>query len=366
MPTTTETRVNDLIINKMSKAQFDALQEKSPTELYIVEGDSNAIYAEQTLALPTAAEGLLGKVYQYIGATDANYTQNYFYKCVSSGSPAVYSWQQVNVQPAVDPLPSQSGNAGKFLTTDGTDASWSDKPLVNNMVGGLGIYGETSSTNGIAIGARNISSIVRAQAANASVAIGDVAKASTRSIAIGASTEASSGSGLQDHSIAIGLGAKTTATGAIQLGGSRTNVTATNSDANTVKIANANGNFEIMSADGTIPEARLADTTGAVQGQVLTLDANGNAVWSNPSSGGPTSVQVTLQGGSANWPSNTQSVTVQGVTTTNTIFAGAAPNSVHDYDTAGIICTAQNTDSLTFECVNIPSNDITVNVLIMA
>ena len=145
MPTTTETRVNDLIINKMSRAQFDALQEKSPTELYIVEGDSNAIYAEQITALPTAAEGNLGKVYQYIGATDANYTQNYFYKCVSSGSPAVYSWQQVNVQPAVDPLPSQSGQSGKFLTTNGSAASWA---TVDALPSQTGQSGKVLGTNG--------------------------------------------------------------------------------------------------------------------------------------------------------------------------------------------------------------------------
>ena len=143
--------------------------------------------------------------------------------------------------------------------------------------------------------------------------------------------------------------------------------TGTNTESNTFKVGFMGvGSYKMLDSDGTIPEARLADTTNATQGQVLTLDANGNAEWSNPASGGPTSVQVTLQGGAANWPSNTQSATVQGVTTTNTIFAGAAPNSVHDYDAAGVICTAQTTDSLTFECTNIPSNDITVNVLIMA
>ena len=100
MPTTTDIRVNDLIINKMTQEQYDALPEKSPTELYVIEGDSNLIYAEQAVALPTASADNLGKLYQYIGATDANYTQNYFYKCTSAGDPAVYSWTQVDVQPA--------------------------------------------------------------------------------------------------------------------------------------------------------------------------------------------------------------------------------------------------------------------------
>ena len=36
-----------------------------------------------------------------------------------------------------------------------------------------------------------------------------------------------------------------------------------------------------MSADGTIPEARLANTTSATEGQVLQLDSNNNAVWAD-------------------------------------------------------------------------------------
>lgn len=83
--------------------------------------------AIQVSTMPTAGVDELGKVYQFIGTTDANYTNGYFYKCVSDGgNPATYSWEQVDVQPAVDPLPSQSGNSGKFLTTNGTTASWTD------------------------------------------------------------------------------------------------------------------------------------------------------------------------------------------------------------------------------------------------
>lgn len=81
----------------------------------------------QVSTMPTASATEEGKIYQFIGTTDANYTNGYFYKCISDGqNPATYSWEQVNVQPAPSGLPSQTGNAGKFLTTDGTDASWSD------------------------------------------------------------------------------------------------------------------------------------------------------------------------------------------------------------------------------------------------
>lgn len=37
-----------------------------------------------------------------------------------------YAWTQIDVQPAGSSLPDQTGQSGKFLTTDGTDASWSD------------------------------------------------------------------------------------------------------------------------------------------------------------------------------------------------------------------------------------------------
>ena len=52
------------------------------------------------------------------------------------------------------------------------------------------------------------------------------------------------------------------ATYAIQLGGYRT----VNSDANTFKVGNANGNFEMMDANGNLPADRLASTTGLADG----------------------------------------------------------------------------------------------------
>ena len=81
----------------------------------------------QRSTMPQASADELGNIYQFTGTTDANYTNGYFYKCVSDGQePATYSWSQVSVQPAPSGLPDQTGQSGKFLTTDGTDASWSD------------------------------------------------------------------------------------------------------------------------------------------------------------------------------------------------------------------------------------------------
>ena len=70
------------------------------------------------------------------------------------------------------------------------------------------------------------------------------------SVAIGYNSSASSG-------VAIGSGAKATGMFSIQIG------TATNTDTKTVKFFNGNANYEIMSADGTIPAARHASLPAA-------------------------------------------------------------------------------------------------------
>lgn len=36
--------------------------------------------------MPVASQGNVGKIFQYVGTTDANYTNGYFYKCVQTGS----------------------------------------------------------------------------------------------------------------------------------------------------------------------------------------------------------------------------------------------------------------------------------------
>lgn len=55
----------------------------------------------QVSVLPSPSTSNLGNVYQYIGTTDANYVNGFFYKCVSNGLvPPTYSWVQIDVQPA--------------------------------------------------------------------------------------------------------------------------------------------------------------------------------------------------------------------------------------------------------------------------
>ena len=227
----------------------------------------------------------------------------------------------------VSSLPSQTGQSGKFLTTDGTDASWSDKPLVNNATSSLfpdtclsilgqnnnsgyvttvgvgtqssgsgtavgyaakatGQYGvavgreSSAGSNGVAVGYHNT-------AGNKGVCLGDSNSMSTTGIAVG---NGISSSGF--NSISIGFKVGATAAGAIQLGGNN-NLSSNiiNNETGTFKVCLSTSiantfNYKLLDIDGTIPEARLADTTNAQQGDVLTLDSNGNAVWQAGSSGG--------------------------------------------------------------------------------
>ena len=128
MPTVT--KVDDLKINKLTKAQYDAAVQAGTigeNEISII---TDLDSTPQIDILPTADVTQEGKIYQYIGTTNANYINGYFYKCISDGAVTpTYSWTQVDVQPSPDPLPSQTGQSGKFLTTDGTNTSW-DEPIV--------------------------------------------------------------------------------------------------------------------------------------------------------------------------------------------------------------------------------------------
>lgn len=65
------------------------------------------------------------------------------------------------------------------------------------------------------------------------------------------------------------------------------------------------------------------------------------------------------------WTSNQQTVTVSGVTTSNTVIVSPAPASYDAYCEAGIYCSAQAANSLTFKCDTAPSASLTVNVMIV-
>lgn len=67
----------------------------------------------------------------------------------------------------------------------------------------------------------------------------------------------------------------------------------------------------------------------------------------------------------SSWSNKTQTVSVTGVTASNTVFVTAAPTSIEAYSAAGIICTTQGNGTLTFTCKYTPSLNITINVVML-
>lgn len=79
----------------------------------------------------------------------------------------------------------------------------------------------------------------------------------------------------------------------------------------------------------------------------------------------PTSIAITLT--TSGWSSNTQTVTVSGVSASETaqlITPTPAIASQSAYYEAGIMCTNQGTNSLTFTCQTVPTSNLTVYVVI--
>ena len=78
----------------------------SEKKLYILNSDLvtwSLFSAGGVIEMPTPSETELNNIVQYIGETTEDYTQGYFYKCISDGAdPATYSWERIDVQPHQD------------------------------------------------------------------------------------------------------------------------------------------------------------------------------------------------------------------------------------------------------------------------
>lgn len=66
-----------------------------------------------------------------------------------------------------------------------------------------------------------------------------------------------------------------------------------------------------------------------------------------------------------NWSSDSQTITATGVKADNVIFIAPTPENQAAYTFAGIICTTQGVNSLTFTCTTTPTADIQVQVVII-
>lgn len=116
--------------------------------------------------------------------------------------------------------------------------------------------------------------------------------------------------------------------------------------------------------DGRQVTGTLADFSGGAHGLVPASSSStqgnylrGDGTW------GITPKTKTLT--TAGWSNGTQTVTVSGVTASNTVIVSPAPASADVYAAAGVRCTAQAANSLTFSCASTPTEALTVNVMIM-
>lgn len=67
----------------------------------------------------------------------------------------------------------------------------------------------------------------------------------------------------------------------------------------------------------------------------------------------------------ATWSENLQTVEVAGVTEDNSIIVGAAPESYIPYAEGNVRCSGQGDGTLTFQCDDVPGEDLTVNIMIL-
>ena len=115
----TSTTLSTLNINKLTRAQYDAAVQGGvigPTDISIIT-DEGFEAIPQYSTMPTASADNVGEVVQYIGASDATYTHNFFYECIEDSG--TYSWNQTNVQP--------DNNTNDYTAL-------LNKPSINNVV----------------------------------------------------------------------------------------------------------------------------------------------------------------------------------------------------------------------------------------
>lgn len=120
--------------------------------------------------------------------------------------------------------------------------------------------------------------------------------------------------------------------------------------------------------------------TRTVNGKALSADVTLNAadVGARAASWMPTAADVgalpvqyapkkfTISLEASGWQSNQKTITVEGITTGNIVLL--SPASKADADTwtaAGVWCTGQGANSLTFSCESVPSSAIGLNLMIL-
>ncbi len=72
---------------------------------------------------------------------------------------------------------------------------------------------------------------------------------------------------------------------------------------------------------------------------------------------------VTIQ--VSDWQNNSCTVTASGVTVENMVILSPEPASMSAYAAAGVQCTAQGANTLTFTCTTTPTSSLTINFIVL-
>lgn len=107
-----------------------------------------------------------------------------------------------------------------------------------------------------------------------------------------------------------------------------------------------------------VTNAKIANgavSTGKIASQAVTMTKIAE---------GATRTTATITLTVVGWSDNAQTVDVSSVKADSTVIVSPAPASFKAYGEAGIYCSAQAADKLTFTCDSVPTAAITVNVVI--
>lgn len=218
-----------------------------------------------------------------------------------------------------DILPTQTDNAGKFLVTNGTSASWSN---------------EIKSTDA------NVSAILTLKSQN------------------------------NDYAQFYKRNSTTTNLFGVSVYKNNTHLSGIDFNNTSVVISHNNVGFYFSGTNNSFYSNKTGISLGMsskIWANVYTNKLNNGSDITVPAVGGEMavkSVNTTITIAVADWNGGTTATkSVTGITTTGIVLVSPDPSDTTDYVAAGILCTSQTTNSLTFTCDTTPTSDIDVVVV---
>lgn len=125
-------------------------------------------------------------------------------------------------------------------------------------------------------------------------------------------------------------------------------------------VGSAGSSGRFARGDHTHPtDNTRVPTTRTVNGKALSSDIALDA-----SDVGVSTSSATIQ--VANWSSYSATISVPGVTSSNTVIVSPAPSSLSDWTDNEVKCTGQGSGTLTFTCATTPNSAISVNVVVIS